>query len=183
MIKHSEHSRIRRGTTTIALAFCSIFLFLPLGCREEGNSVTNIERVNTLYQESKAQFPETPDISAEELMKRKEAEIIILVDNRKEEEMAISMIPGAISVQEFEDNIDGYASETVVVYCTIGDRSGHYTKRLRKQNIDARNLKGGVLSWAHAGGVFLDNQGERIPLVHVYGSKWNLLPDGYEAIW
>lgn len=183
MIKHSEHACITRGIATIALGFCSIFLFLLLGCQEEGNSGTNIERVNILYQQSKSQFPETPDISAGELIEKKEAEMIILVDNRKKEEMAISMIPGAISVQEFEDNIDRYASKTVVVYCTIGDRSGHYTKRLRKQDIDAYNLKGGVLSWAHAGGTFLDSQGERTRLVHVYGSKWNLLPDGYEAVW
>jgi sodium/bile acid cotransporter 7 len=173
---------MRKIFTTVS-GFCLVFLLLPLGCKGKGRLGTNIERVDVLYQESKLQFPDVPDISAEELMERKKAEIIILVDNRKQEEMAISMIPGAISIQEFEENTDRFIGMKVVVYCTIGDRSGHYTKRLRKQNIEAYNLKGGVLSWAHARGTFLDNEGEETHLVHVYGSKWNLLPDGYEAVW
>ena len=165
----------------IALVLCSIFLF-P-GCFRKVSSSGNIERMNALYQQSKAKFPEVPDISAVELIEKMKEEDIILVDNREKGERAVSMITGAISLQEFEENIEKYASNTVVVYCTIGDRSGHYSKKLRKQNINAHNLKGGVLAWAHAGGTFVDSQGETTNMVHVYGPKWNLLPEEYEAVY
>lgn len=164
-----------------ALVLCSILLF-P-GCLSAANTDSNIEKMNALYQQSKAQFPEVPEISANELIERLEKEDIILVDNREKSERAVSMIPGAISVREFEENIKRYANDTVVVYCTIGERSGHRSKKLRKQNINALNLKGGVLAWAHAEGTFVDSQGETTNKVHVYGSKWDLLPEDYSAVW
>ena len=166
-----------------ALALCAFLLFLLPGCLQAETPESNLERMNALYQKSKVQFLETPEISAEDLMERMKKETIVLVDNREKEERVVSKIPGAISVQEFEDNSASYADKTVVVYCTIGDRSGHYTKKLRKQDIDAHNLKGGVLAWAHAGGTFIDSQGNTTNQVHVYGPKWNLLPAGYEAVW
>jgi rhodanese-related sulfurtransferase len=165
----------------VILVSCSIFLFAA--CLEEESSGSNIEKVDTLYQKSKAQFPDVPEVSADELIKIMKEEDVILVDNREKEERAVSMIPGAISVREFEEDPEKYVRGIVVVYCTIGDRSGHYTKKLRKQKIDAHNLEGGVLSWAHAGGTFVDSQGDATNMVHVYGPKWNLLPEGYEPVW
>jgi hypothetical protein len=62
-------------------------------------------------------------------------------------------------------------------------RSGFFTKKLRKKKINACNLIGGVLAWAHEENIFLDSEGEETKQVHVYGSKWNLLPYGYNAVW
>jgi len=179
----TQNKKIRYYSVKTALAVCALLLFLLPGCLKADIPESNLKRMNALYQKSKLQFPEAPEISAEELMERMKKETVVLVDNREEDERAVSMLPGAISVQEFEDTIASYSGTTVVVYCTIGERSGHYTKKLRKQDIDAYNLKGGVLAWAHAGGTFVDGQGNTTNLVHVYGPRWNLLPDGYEAVW
>jgi len=93
------------------------------------------------------------------------------------------MIPGAIDEALFEERIEDYRTDAIVVYCTIGVRSGRYVKRLIKDGYDAYNLKGGILAWAHAGGRFVDKTGKETRRVHVYGKRWNLLPKGYEGIW
>jgi rhodanese-related sulfurtransferase len=92
------------------------------------------------------------------------------------------MIPGAIPGKQFEASGRRYVGKQVVVYCTIGYRSGLYAKRLDKQDRHVFNLKGGILAWAHAGqaAVNLNGQTNR---VHLYGREWNLLPHGYEAVW
>jgi len=173
----------RARTAAHMVALCAIFVLSSPGCSQGESSEGNLEKIDALYQQSKSAFPDAPDISADELIKRMKTEEMILVDNRAKAERDVSMIPGAVSESDFESNIESYAESMVVVYCTIGDRSGHYTQKLREKNIDAINLRGGVLAWAHAGGTFTDSQGNETDRVHVYGRKWNLLPEGYEAVW
>lgn len=139
--------------------------------------------VEAMYQESRKGFPDAPDISIEELMEKAKAGKLILVDNRKPEEQEVSMIPGAVTSREFDKNPEKYRDSAVIVYCTIGHRSGYYTLKLREQGIDAYNLKGGTLAWAHAGEKFEDSNGNETNRAHVYGAEWNLLPEGYEAVW
>ena len=61
----------------------------------------------------------------------------------------------------------------MVAYCTIGMRSGLYTKELRERGIEAYNLMGSVLSWSHAGRDFEGADGPT-RRVHVYGATWDL---------
>jgi sodium/bile acid cotransporter 7 len=44
------------------------------------------------------------------------------------------------------------------------------------------NLRGGILSWLHAGGKIY-REGRETKSVHVYGRKWDLAPSEYEALW
>ena len=89
---------------------------------------------------------------------------------------------GTISKKRFEESRDAYRNFEIVPYCTIGYRSGVYAQGLQKSGFKTRNLKGSVLSWAHAGGKFVDSKGKATKRVHVYGEKWNLLPEGYEGV-
>ena len=167
----------------VVVGILAISLVLPIGCIEAEDTGSNIAKVDALYRKSKLDFPQVPDISAAELIEKMKTEKIILVDGREEAERRVSMIPGAISVLDFEDDIDTYAGAAVVAYCTIGDRSGHYTQELRARGIDAYNLKGGVLAWSHSGGTFVDGRGVETNRVHVYGPKWNLLAESHIPVW
>jgi hypothetical protein len=69
----------------------------------------------------------------------------------------------------------------VVPYCTIGLRSGIYTRELRGQGFEVRNLAGSALAWAHAGLPF-ETEGKATSRVHVFNADWNLLPRGYEPV-
>ena len=60
------------------------------------------ERIESLYQKYERKFPEVQGITATELHRDLEGgREVILVDVRKPEEQAVSMIPGAITQQEF----------------------------------------------------------------------------------
>ncbi len=127
------------------------------------------------------QFPGQPEISVAEWMARPTDRTAVLVDVRGPHERRVSMLPGAITREDFERNSARYRSWLVVPYCTIGVRSGHYTRTLRTQGFEARNLAGSALAWAHAGLSF-EADGKVTRRVHVYDPAWNLLPHGYVPV-
>ena len=143
---------------------------------------TKLEMIIQGYARSKQNFPEVQDISATDLRDRSEHEDLVVVDVRSPAERAVSMIKGAISSAEFEQNRDQYKDSTVVTYCTIGHRSGLYAKKLQAEGTRVLNLAGSVLSWSHAGGAFEDENGAT-QRVHVGGPSFNLIAADHEPTW
>ena len=141
------------------------------------------QTIESMYESYKKKaFPDISTITVEQLLEWQQREKIALVDVRTPEEREVSMIPSAIPFEEFEDNYAEYEDYKVVYYCTIGYRSGIHTKKAQKKNLEAYNLYGGVLAWAHAGQQFM-NEGQESFDVHVYGEKWNLIPQKYNPVW
>ena len=157
-------------------------MIAPTGCSEELTDEQKLERIDDLYRKYKRSFPDVPDVSVEELIALKEGKNVVLVDERKRKEQVVSMLPGAITSREFEDNIERYKDKTIVVYCTIGNRSGHYARGLIEKGLIVYNLRGSILAWIHAGQKLVSD-GKETRQVHVYGRRWNLAPKGYEAVW
>ena len=70
----------------------------------------------------------------------------VLLDSRTEEEMAVGMIPGAITKAVFEQDPTKYADKEVVCYCTVGYISGACTYELRKKgHANVNNMGDGAL--------------------------------------
>ena len=138
--------------------------------------------IDAMYEEYRADFPDVPEITAEELAEALASNAVVLVDVRPKKERTVSMIQGAITVEAFEADREKFAGNRIVTYCTIGARSGEYAESLRAKGIDAENLRGSILAWAHAGQPLANADGPT-KRVHVYGSNWNLLPSGYEGTW
>jgi sodium/bile acid cotransporter 7 len=130
-----------------------------------------------------AAFADVAEIEVGELPALEAREPVVLVDCREDRERDVSMINGAISKAEFEADAASYRDRVVVTYCTIGYRSGVYAMALAERGFRARNLVGGVLVWAHDGRPFADQDGNATRRVHVYGAKWDLLPDEYESVY
>jgi rhodanese-related sulfurtransferase len=142
------------------------------------------ERIETLYRKYERKFPEVDGITASELNADLEAgREVVLVDVRKPEEQAVSMIPGAITQQEFEQQQDSLRDKTIVTYCTAGYRSGLYAKKLEKKGWQVLNLEGSLLSWTHAGGPLADSHGEPTKRLHVYSADWSLEANDYDPVW
>jgi len=131
---------------------------------------------------SKVSLPGVPELTVDELRQLQSKQEIVLVDVRTPDEQVVSMIPGAITASEFEDNHRSYEGATVVTYCTIGGRSGKYAKSLVDAGVKAFNLRGAILAWTHAGGELVDTEGPT-RRVHVHGRKFDLTADGYESVW
>ena len=92
------------------------------------------------------------------------------------------MIPGAITQKEFEDRADELRGRTVVTYCTAGYRSGLYARKIQAKGWQVLNLEGSILSWTHAGGPLVNDQGPT-KRVHVYNADWSLEAEAYEPVW
>lgn len=141
-----------------------------------------LERIDALFEQYAKSFPAVRNLSVEEVLAERERGDVVLVDVREPRERQASVIPGAISAEEFERDRAKYTDQTIVTYCAIGYRSGIYAKELSQEDFRSFNIKGGILAWAHAGQELIDENGTT-RRVHTYGRKWDLLPDGYEAVW
>ncbi|HVX60231.1 MAG TPA: rhodanese-like domain-containing protein [Pirellulales bacterium] len=141
-----------------------------------------LRRIDKMYAICRRMLPAAPEISPAELVERRRREKIVVVDVRSPQERAVSMIPGAISREEFEAHQQDYREAPIVAYCTLGFRSGRYVAELRRKQFDASNLAGAILAWTHTGEPLVDAQGET-RRVHVYGRRWNLVASGYKGVW
>lgn len=141
------------------------------------------QKIETLYVKYERKFPTVEGITATELMQSLEkGDEYILVDVRKPKEQEVSMIPGAITQQEFEDRSEALRGKTVVTYCTAGYRSGLYAKKIQTKGWQVLNLEGSLLAWTHAEGPLENSQGPT-KRVHVYSADWSLEAAGYEPVW
>ncbi len=149
---------------------------------EEANTLDKSEKVkeiNRQFEEYRQSFLSVKNILPSEADVLKDT---IYVDVREDKEIKVSMIPNAITMKEFSLNEDQFKDKNIVVYCTIGYRSGLFTKKLLDKGFSAFNLKGGVLMWSHADKEFTSN-GKPTKKVHVYGGTWDLVNDGYTSVY
>lgn len=133
------------------------------------------------------------EISAADVQKA--ADRYILIDVRPDEERSVSMISGAVTSDQFESSPDTAQGRIPVVYCTAGYRSGVYAQQANRnsqptegaadsaENPKILNLRGGILSWCQEGLPLQTPDGQPTQKVHIHGKAWNLLPEGYEAVW
>lgn len=172
----------------LLIVFCIVPLFLFSACTtvhkpEAKESMVSPQRLVNIVKECESEYNDVPWLSTEDFHARDDAEEWVIIDVRSEAEREISVIPDAVSIGEFEAAIGLYRERSILVYCTVGCRSGAYVRTLQAQGFSAFNLWGGVLDWAGSGREFISPDGLPVRSVHVFGEKWNILPPGYEGIW
>lgn len=137
-------------------------------------------KVESMYQGYKEDFPGVTDISPADAMAMWQEGKVQFLDIREPKEQAVSMLPGALTQDQFEQAANGLQGKTVIAYCTISYRSGKYAESSANPQIKIINLRGGILGWVHAGGPVFQN-GKEVKKIHVFGSRWNLAPSGIES--
>ena len=140
------------------------------------------QAVLRMYARYKSAFPEVKDISVKQAVELQEQGRVVFVDIREPAEMAVSMLPGAVSRQDFLSHRDRYQDKTAVGYCTISYRSGLFAREMAAQGIAVINLRGGLLAWILEGGAVYDESGRPVKRVHVYDDRWDYAPDDYESV-
>ena len=138
--------------------------------------------VYQMYTEYKQDFPDVRDISPQQAMQLLNQKQVIFVDTRKPAETAVSMLPGAVSEQDFLNHLEQYRDKTAVAYCTISYRSGKFASRMAAKGIALLNLRGGILAWTLEGGRVYDPSGKAVKRIHVYGDTWDYAPADYESV-
>ena len=140
------------------------------------------ETVYQTYQGYKEDFPDVNDISPLQAMELLNQGKVVFVDTRKPEEMAVSMLPAAVSEEDFLNHFEQYRDKTAVSYCTISYRSGKFAEKIAEEGITVINLQGGILAWTLEGGKVYDTSGKEVKRIHVYGDQWDYAPSGYESV-
>jgi rhodanese-related sulfurtransferase len=171
------------GLFTAALAFAFVTLMAQMAqSSEDWSDEVKRQKIEDMYSGYKKKFPDVPELSAQKAMNLTADRRTVLIDIREPREQQVSMLPGAITEKEFMNNPLKYKDAVKIAYCTISYRSGIFAQKLQKKGIAVYNLKGGILAWVHDGGKIYDQNGET-HRVHVYGRKWNLTPNHYQAVW
>lgn len=182
---HTGNFRVQRYQKITLLLWGLIvplcFAEIVLGDREMSDAEKK-EAVYRMYTGYKKDFPAVKDISPLQAMDLLNQKKVVWVDTRKPAEMAVSMLPGAVSEQDFLSNPDQYKDMTIVGYCTISYRSGVFAREMAKQGITVANLQGGILAWTLEGGRVYDDSGKEVKRIHVFGDKWDYAPAGYESV-
>lgn len=129
-----------------------------------------------------------PLIGVKEL-KNIQSEVHIF-DTRKEEEYAVSHIPGAtyLGFDSFDPkDLKGISkSDTIVLYCSVGYRSEKIGERLQKMGYTkVFNLYGSLFEWANQGYPLVDASDRPTQKVHTYNKNWSQWVDDGKAekIW
>jgi len=156
-------------------------LLLLQSCLKPDEVQNKFQIVKSMGETLEKQYSTIPHISIEDFQSL-DKNTFILVDNRSAPEIEISYIPNSITQKVYEENLPNYIGKKVVVYSTIGNRSSKYVLILKDKNIDAYNLKEGILGWAHRKLPLLSS-GKETQRVHVYTDAWNFTPVGYEGVY
>jgi rhodanese-related sulfurtransferase len=159
---------------------------LAAGCGASPQAASaKLDRIDELYAAARLfTFAQVPEVTVEELTAARErGERVVLVDVREAEEWEVSMIPGAVTREQFEEDIEKHRNARIVVYCTVGGRAGIYAAGLRDQGLRAEVLRGSILAWTHAGGPLVEPGGKPTRRVHTCKEAFNLAADGYEPTW
>ncbi len=158
-------------------------------------SQSQIDEINELKNKIHRLFSQLnkdrhiPVITAKRLKRTIKDPNIILVDVRNSDEMEVSILPNAISRREFEKKYanQNLSAKKVIVYCTVGERSGRYVETMNKQFPNMYNLIGGILAWSLVNGEFYkkEKNGENIPTkdAHTHSREWNYLNPTYNAVY
>jgi rhodanese-related sulfurtransferase len=122
---------------------------------------------------------------AESLAKESDTEVpkadFVVVDVRSDSEIKVSMIPGAISKAEYEQDRSKYEGRTVIPYCTVGGRSGAYAKQLAAKGVKVKNYRGSILKWVEAELPLVTPDGKPTNRVHTYSDRYRV-PAKYEQV-
>jgi rhodanese-related sulfurtransferase len=102
---------------------------------------------------------------------------VIYLDAREEVEYNVSHVENAMFVGYKKFSLDSMQSipkdTEIIVYCSVGFRSGSVSKKLIKNGYtNVLNLYGGLFEWSNQELPLVDNNGKPTLKIHTYNKKW-----------
>ena len=119
-----------------------------------------------------------PYISVQELAMPKTKALVL--DAREKNEYDVSHIKNAVFVGYNQFSLDSVfkkipnKNDTIVVYCSIGIRSGTIASKLKKAGYShVFNLYGGIFEWKNNKFPVYNSKGQETDSVDVFSEKWS----------
>jgi rhodanese-related sulfurtransferase len=100
----------------------------------------------------------------------------LILDARSREEYEVSHLPNAVWVgyKDFELSRIPNSNKPILVYCSLGKRSGEIGEKLQEAwHAEVHNLYGGIFKWVNQGNTVVNTSGET-QKVHVYSKAWGI---------
>jgi rhodanese-related sulfurtransferase len=176
------------GQQHLLTIFGVSIVLTSLSCQSNVAVQSEVEKrshIISLYQQYAQEFPQVESITVKQLQQlQQQDQKLHLIDVRSPKEREVSIIPGAITQEELENNLEQYkhSKSLIIAYCTIGYRSGKYAEKLSKQGINILNLQGGLLAWSHIQGKLVARK-ITTKKVYVLGRQKQLTAIDYQPIW
>jgi rhodanese-related sulfurtransferase len=139
-----------------------------------GQNPSGFEKMATKMEGNAA-----PIITREQLIKEFESnKNIVLLDSREKDEFEVSHLPNAkwVGFKDYHfDVLKNISKDTeIVVYCSVGYRSGKTAEKLIKKGYTkVYNLYGGIFDWANNNKTLEKTNGDTTKEVHGYNQKWS----------
>ncbi len=118
----------------------------------------------------------TPYILVSEVDDEKQANTVFL-DTREREEYEVSHIENALFVGykdiDLSEVLKLPKDTSIIVYCSVGYRSGKVTKDLLDEGYtNVLNLYGGIFEWSNQQRTLVDMNGQVTQNIHPYNERW-----------
>jgi rhodanese-related sulfurtransferase len=102
---------------------------------------------------------------------------IVLLDVREKKEFDISHILNSVNIDSREFDVDRFLAtidrgQRVIVYCSVGFRSGQVADQILKRGIRVYNLYGGIFEWSNLDKPLVDTTVKTTHRVHTYNKNW-----------
>jgi sodium/bile acid cotransporter 7 len=188
----TDQVRLFQNKKFRARAFAALVFGLFILCRfghgafadeKKAGNTKNKEIVYRLYAGyKKKDFPRVSDMPPHRAMELLNRGVVVFIDTRTPAEMAVSMLPHAVSKDAFLKHPNRYRGRTLVAYCTVGYRSGIFADEMARRKTTILNLSGGILSWILEGGKVYDPAGKETKRIHVYDDRWDYVPAGFTSV-
>lgn len=178
--------------------------------RFKGDNKERAAKADADYASIKpSMFPSVTDVTSQQLKDGMESdpESWVTVDVRPSVETDVSVIVGALTIEQFEsqytrttDGPDDAPLLHLVAYCTVGVRSGIWAEKwisegktkgtFVKRNednkvfkVEAGNLVSSLAGWTATGGKLVDASGEGTTKVHGFSKAWsNSLSTDFDVV-
>lgn len=113
--------------------------------------------------------------------KKPEEPTFVVVDVRSDDEINVSIIPGAITKAQYEKDKDKYRGKMVIPYCLVGGRSATFANELVKSGVLVKNYKGSIVDWVSNELPLVTLKGEPTNKVFINPERFKV-PAKYEAV-
>ena len=132
----------------------------------------------------KAILPESPTILISDIHKLNHP---VFLDTRSIDEFNVSHIQGArwVGFEDFSpEKVTDIPKDTaIILYCSVGYRSGKITQQLSELGYThVESLFGGIFEWKNEGNMVFDSTGPT-ETVHVYDKYWGIWLRGGEKVY
>lgn len=126
-----------------------------------------------------------PKVGCEDLKKMKN---VILLDTREKREYEVSHLQNArwVGFEKFDlKNVSNIPKDAnIVVYCSIGVRSGKIGEKLMQAGFkNVHNFYGSIFEWVNQGNPVYDMAGKPTNKIHGYNWKWGIWCDKGEKVY